>query len=91
MDKCIDVRGQEYLTGIFNQIAQAMGCDTPQHAIGMFHEMMKDMELKNPMAGNRKEEMTVLSTSVNPVRLKNNPVFLVEQAIFSLYNKIVSR
>lgn len=89
MDKCIDVRGQEYLAGIFSQIAKTMGCNTPQQAIGLFREMMKDMALKNPVAGNRKEELTVLSTSVNPVRLKNNPITLTEEAIRYLYEKIV--
>ena len=89
MEKCIDVRGQEYLAGIFNQIAQAMGCDTPKQAICVFHEMMKDMELKNPVAGKREEDLKVLSSSVNPVRLKNNPIDLTYEVIKWLYNKII--
>ena len=51
--------------------------------------MIKEMELANPVAGNREEELNVLSTSVNPVRLKNNPVQLSESAIISLYEIIV--
>ena len=89
MDKCIDVRGQEYLSGIFNQIAKAMGCESPRQAIFVFREMMKDMELKNPVAGNREEELKLLSTSVNPVRLKNNPVMLDIEAIRNLYSIII--
>lgn len=89
MDKCIDVRGQQYLAGIFNKIARAMGCDNPQQAIGVFCEMMKDMELKNPVAVNREVELNVLSTSVNPVRLKNNPINLNHKAIQDLYNSII--
>lgn len=85
MDKCIDIRGQEYLTGIFDQIAQAMGCEHPKEAIAAFRNMMKDMELKNPVAVNREEELEVLSTSVNPVRLKNNPVIVEKDMIPSLY------
>ena len=88
MDKCIDSRGQDYMAGIFNQIAQAMGCDSPQQAIGVFREMMKEMVLKNPVAVDRKEELNVLSTSVNPVRLKNNPVYLDIKTIEDLYNRI---
>lgn len=89
MDKCIDVRGQEYLADMFNQIAKAMGCNSPQQAISVFRGMMKDMELKNPVAGNRDEELKVLSTSVNPVRLKNNPIELDESTIMKLYTIIV--
>lgn len=89
INKCIDYRGQVYLAGIFNQIAQAMGCDTPQKAIEVFYNMMKDMELKNPMAGDREDELKVLSTSVNPVRLKNNPVELSSIVIKELYQQIL--
>lgn len=89
MDKCIDVRGREYLAGIFNQIAQAMRCDSPQQAIAEFRRMMGEMNLKNPAADKREEELNMLSTSVNPVRLKNNPIVLNEESIRSLYKKIV--
>ena len=89
MDKCIDGRGQEYLAGIFDQIAQAMGYNNPKQAIDAIYEMMKEMELKNPVASNREEELNVLSASVNPVRLKNNPVTLDFNAILSLYGLIV--
>lgn len=90
MDKCIDVRGQVYLVDIFNQIALAMGCESPQQAIGAFYEMMKDMDLKNPESVNRSVELSVLSTSVNPVRLKNNPIELNSTAIQFLYDKIIN-
>ena len=89
IDKCIDSRGQEYLSSIFNKIAHSMGCDSPENAIAIFREMMVDMEMKNPVAGNREEELDVLSNSVNPVRLKNNPVPLNVLTISSLYKRIV--
>jgi alcohol dehydrogenase class IV len=89
IDKCIDVRGKEYLAGIFNQIAKALGCVTPAEAIALFRHMLKEVELNNPVAANRKEEHEVLSTSVNPERLKNNPVFLDYYVIMNLYKAIV--
>lgn len=89
MDKCIDVRGQEYLSGIFALISKAMGCESPEQAIAEFRQMMVDMELKNPVAENREEELNALSTSVNPVRLKNNPVELGHSVIYNLYSKII--
>lgn len=89
MDKCIDRRGKEYLTGIFEDISKAMGCATPELAIAMFREMMKDMELTNPVAGDRADELKILSTSVNPVRLKNNPVGIDVDEAYKLYDIIV--
>lgn len=90
MDKCIDSRGQEYLGSIFDKIAFTMGCDNPKQAIAEFREMMVDMELNNPVAGNREKEIDVLSHSVNPVRLKNNPVNLSNESIHMLYTIIVA-
>ena len=49
----------------------------------------KDMELNNPVASNREAELNVLSTSVNPVRLKNNPVGIDEAEAYNLYSVIV--
>lgn len=89
MDKCIDNRGLEYLAGIFTLISKAMGCDSPEQAIEEFRQMMKDMDLKNPVAENREEELKVLSTSVNPVRLKNNPIGLDVIVIEHLYSFII--
>ena len=89
MDKCIDKRGQEYLAGIFTKISNAMGCDSPKKAIAVFKGIMKDMELNNPVAVDREQELNVLSTSVNPVRLKNNPVLLTEMSIRELYSVII--
>lgn len=89
MDKCIDRRGKEYLTGIFEDISKAMGCATPEQAIAMFREMMKDMELTNPVSGDRADELKILSTSVNPVRLKNNPVGIDVEEAYKLYDIIV--
>ena len=89
MDKCIDKRGKEYLAGIFGEISKAMGCETPELAIIKFRDMMKDMDLHNPIADNKEEELKVLSTSVNPVRLKNNPVIIDEVEAFRLYEMIV--
>lgn len=89
MDKCIDNRGQKYLAGIFLEIAKAMGCEKPEDAVAAFRGMMKEMELKNPISKNKEEDLKALSTSVNPVRLKNNPVGINEEEAFMLYGVIV--
>lgn len=89
MDKCIDKRGPDYLAEIFTKISIAIGCETPVKAIAVFREMMKDMELNNPVAGDREEELNVLSASVNPVRLKNNPIQIDSKASKMLYSIIL--
>lgn len=89
MDKCIDRRGQEYLNGIFKDIANTMGAESPFETVVLFRDMMTQMELVNPIANKRDEELSVLSTSVNPVRLKNNPVELSDPVIRNLYDSII--
>lgn len=89
MDKCIDSRGEEYLADIFNQITQAMECETPIEAIALFCQMMAEMGLKNPVSVKREEDLEVLSTSVNPVRLKNNPVEIDSITAKTIYSSIV--
>ena len=88
-DLCIDKRGEDYLERIFHQIAQSMNVTSPQDAILCFRKMMKEMSLENPVSTNKEQEVDILSHSVNPVRLKNNPVKLNEDIIRSLYLDII--
>ena len=90
MDKCLDKRGKEYLTEIIAKISNVMNCKTPEKAITVFREMMKDMNLKNPIAEERYSELEELSKSVNPVRLKNNPVGIDKDTAYYLYSRIVN-
>lgn len=91
MEKCIDPRGVEYLSGIFFQIANVMGCETPLSTISIFRQMLENMELKKPVPGEREKEIAALSKSVNPIRLKNNPIELDFETICGLYDIIVKK
>ena len=91
MDKCKDVRGSEYLASIFSEIACSMGCRTPTDAIAKFREIMKGMEMVSPVSENYLSDINVLSTSVNPIRLKNNPIEFDELTIKLLYEVIVDK
>ena len=88
-DLCIDKRGKDYLIGVFHQIAQSMNVTTPQDAVLCFRKMMKEMSLENPVSTNKEQEVDILSHSVNPIRLKNNPVRLDEETIRCLYLGII--
>ena len=88
-NKCIDSRGDNYLLDTFTSISNAMDCHGTHDAISKFRQMMDELQLTEPLSDNREDELKILSTSVNPIRLKNNPVVINEQAMVSLYNTIV--
>lgn len=89
MDKCIDRRGQNYLFEVFSSIAKAMGCNSSSSAISVFVQMLNDLQITKPFSSNKEEEISILSQSVNPIRLKNNPVELSKEVIRNLYFIIV--
>lgn len=90
LDDCVDGRGKEYLEDLFKEISgvftgrEDAGADL---APAEFSELMKKLGLKAP-EGMTDEQLDTLVTSVNPVRLKNNPVALDEEAIRKLYIQI---
>lgn len=87
VESCVDNRGQEYVQETFEQIAKAMGCDSVQDAIVQLREMMAVLGMSVPKMENA-EDFDTLRNSVNPVRLRNNPVGLSVEAINGLYHKI---
>ena len=88
-DKCIDKRGFNYLEKMFKEISYALGLGSPMEAIDGFESMMQDMELGYPESTNREADIDVLSIAVNPVRLKNNPIQIDQDASRFLYNSIL--
>ena len=67
-----------------------MRCHQPEQAIDKFLQMMVEMEMFGPsVVGNRDDEIDSLSNSVNPVRLRNNPVQITSDIALSLYSKIL--
>ena len=91
MDKCVDCRGCEYLFNTFAIISNTMRCECPKDAIAEFRQMIVEMDLNNPVSSSnhRDSDIALLTSSVNPVRLKNNPIKLNEHTICLLYENIV--
>ena len=87
---CIDPRGKEYLEKLFNMIAEAMGYDSVENAQTGFSVLLSSLELPT-VEGIKEEDFELLKNSVNPVRLKNNPVGLTEDVINNLYHEILGR
>lgn len=89
-DACIDPRGSEYLLGIFSDIAHAIGCADAQEAVIHIFGLLANLELANPTSDTPEQDIGLLSQTVNPVRLKNNPVALTPDAIHSIYQTILN-
>lgn len=88
-ENCIDPRGEAYLKRSFMQLAEAYGCEQPEAAAEKFSKLLKRLELEVPTA--KASDFDILKKSVNPVRLKNNPVRLDTEAIDELYHRILKQ
>ena len=92
IDNCVDDRGGKYVEEVFNNIAFSIGENSAEKAIEIVRDMMSEMELDAPAFDNDEEtEIETLCKSVNPIRLKNNPIFLDHDAIYLLYNLVFRR
>lgn len=81
-DDCIDTRGSGYLRETLSQISELITLD-------QFKAMLEEMDMQYPEAENKEEELETLAKSVNPVRLKNNPVELSTDVMREMYRRIV--
>ena len=86
-DRCIDPRGEAYLKNTLDAIGRAMGCKDAADGAEKLTEIFEKLQLDIPSA--TEEQIAELKTSVNPVRLKNHPVLLDEDAIETLYHEIL--
>lgn len=89
IDKVVDKRGKGYLSGVFKDITAAMGDGLVENAISHFKDMMCELGLGHPESERKSADIEALSQSVNPVRLKNNPIGLSPATIKELYSIIV--
>lgn len=87
-EKCIDPRGDDFLKYIFAQIASAMGCENANQACTKFNDVFDSLRLSVPKA--EEKDFAILKSSVNPTRLKNNPVGLEIKDIDMLYHEILA-
>ena len=87
LDNCIDKRGREYLLDMFDRLGKAIGGNNAAEGAQIFRSIVESLQLDIPSA--TEEEIRLLKTSVNPVRLKNNPVGLTEDGIEKMYRKLM--
>ena len=89
VDGCTDLRGVTYLTSIFNEIALGLGFLDVGKAVSFIRSMLSELDMQSQVNDVQTEQLALLINSVNPVRLKNNPVALSQEAIFEIYSKFV--
>ena len=89
LSACIDPRGEAYLSDVFRQIATTLQAASPSAAVDQFRSMLRELDLTSPVSSTRAADIDVLSHSVNPIRLKNNPVALDGPAISHIYEQII--
>ena len=87
---CIDKRGSDYLSIVFADIARALECPSADEAANFMQTLLRVLELERPISEHRAKELEILTSSVNPIRLKNNPVALSDKVAFSIYNTIIA-
>ena len=65
-----------------------MEAEAPESASSKFGDFLQALHLDRPKVHSF-EDFVVLKKSVNPIRLKNNPVKLDENALDTLYHQIL--
>ena len=88
-EHCIDKRGATYLEETFHDIAHALGFTTPHEAAGFMQNLLSTLGLGEPRAVHRNDDLETLTTSVNPIRLKNNPAEIPSESMKDIYNSII--
>jgi len=78
-EKCIDPRGSNYLANVFLDIAKVLNCSTPQKGVEFLRLMLSQLGIFSPKVTDT--QLDILTASVNPERLRNNPVELDNQTI----------
>lgn len=81
-EDCIDSRGAEHLTKTLADIAELISLD-------QFRALMDALAMQYPVSENKESDVALLTESVNPVRLKNNPVALGSDVLRGMYERIV--
>lgn len=89
LEDCIDYRGEDYLRKVFKEIAVTMNCSHSMEAAELFNKLLERLDLSIP--DSTLEDIKILTYSVNPVRLKNNPIQLNVDEINNLYYQILKK
>lgn len=76
------------LNSVFNEIALYMGCRTAGDAVAFLEKFLIELQLRPDILVSD-AQLEMLAESVNPDRLKNNPVSFQTEALYSMYQEIL--
>ena len=89
LDLLNDERGYLYLETTLLELSKLFGYSSSEEAVERFRRIYRKFELITPQSSD--ESIVVeLTNSVNPIRLKNNPIFLTESALRKIYTDILN-
>ena len=87
-ERCCDKRGSKHLLGCFEKITEIFNADSPYDAAKLFQNIVNSLNM--PVISAKTEaDIDILQASVNPVRLKNNPIKLETDDISYIYKRIL--
>lgn len=89
-EDCIDPRGSAYLQQMFRELADVMGCTSVEGSVEKYRVFLDALSLPVPEMESE-SELALLRNSVNPDRLKNNPVLLTGETLEMLYCQILKK
>lgn len=79
---CTDERGVVYLERTLQEISKAID-------LAYYREILERTGMTYPSSTDREVELDTLVQSVNPIRLKNNPVSLSTETLKEMYRRII--
>lgn len=88
-DKCIDSRGESYLKTVFSSLTAALGQNSDYDCLVYIEKLLASLNMTAPVLKSE-SDLEILVSSVNPERLRNNPVFLSHDALLSIYKNVFS-
>jgi len=87
-DDTTDERGSEYFKETLDEIASFLGCNSSSEGVELYSRLINDLKLDRPKCD--KNDILDFAHSVDPSRLKNNPVPLSEDVLYELYSDILN-
>lgn len=82
INKCIDIRGDDYLRHTLDDIHSLISID-------YFNRLIDEMGMQSPALYDKADQLEILTKSVNLDRLKNYPVLLNKDEIKDMYKRII--
>lgn len=88
MEKCIDPRGRDYVENTFLELGNIIGYEDVVQGAWWFSRLVDELGVSIPWI-KTVQDYEKLSRTVNPDRLRNNPIALDTKAVDELYHEIL--